>query len=142
MESASMVRKMLRAGVFALMGVIGVMATYGAATSANTADAEISEVMKKSFGKGGLKSQIVTAVKGEQWEDATKLAKEWNSLGEALGKNKPPKGDGKSWEKLCGGFSEATKGVLAGAEKKDAKAVNKAMGTINCKRCHDTHKGS
>jgi hypothetical protein len=137
-----MVRKMISAGVFALMGVVGVMATYGFATSANAADAEISEVMKKSFGKGGYKSSIVAAVKDANWEDAAKLAKEWNELAPALGKNKPPKGEAKSWEKLCGGFAAATKGVLAGTEKKDAKAVTKAMGAINCAACHKAHKGS
>jgi len=139
MESDSMLRKMIRAGAFALMGVIGILATYGA-TSADAADAEISEVMKKSFGKGGYKSSITTAVKGSKWEDATKLAKEWNELAPALGKNKPPRGDGKSWEKLCGGFCDATKGVLAGAEKKDAKAIGKAMGSIKCMDCHNQHR--
>jgi hypothetical protein len=136
-----MVRKMIRAGVFALMGMVGVLATYGVAASANRADADISEVMKKSFGKDGYKATITAAAKGEKWEDAVKLAKEWNELGVALGKNKAPKGDAKSWEKLCGGFAEATKGVLTGAEKKDAKAITKAIGAINCGTCHKAHKG-
>ena len=135
-------RKMLRAGAFGLLGLVGMMASYGIATSANAADAEIGEVMKKSFGKGGYKSTITAAVKGENWDDATKLAKEWNDLAPALGKNKPPKGNPKSWEKLCGGFEKATKGVLAGAEKKDAKAVGAAMRTINCAACHKAHKGN
>lgn len=135
-----MVRKLLRAGVVALVGVVGMMASYGMALSANAADADISEVMKKSFGKDGFKSSISKAVKGEKWEDAAKSAKEWNELAAALGKNKAPKGDAKSWAKLCDGFVEATKGVLTGAEKKDAKAVNKAMGTINCMSCHKAHK--
>jgi hypothetical protein len=135
-------RKMLRAGVFGLLGLVGMMASYGIATSANAADAEISEVMKKSFGKKGYKGSITAAVKGENWDDATKLAKEWNDLAPALSKNKPPKGNPKSWEKLCGGFEKATKGVLAGAEKKDAKAVSTAMRTINCMACHKAHKGN
>jgi hypothetical protein len=142
MECISMVRKMIRASMFSAMGVVAMLASYGVATSANAADVEIGEVMKKSFAKDGLKGKISTAVKGEKWEDAAKLAKEWNELSVALGKNKPPKGDPKSWEKLCGGFEEATKGVLAGAEKKDAKAVSKAMSTINCASCHKAHKGS
>jgi uncharacterized protein (DUF2147 family) len=137
-----MLRKMIRAGVFALMGMVGMIASYGAATTASAADADISEVMKKSFGKGGYKSSIASAVKGAKWEDAAKLAKEWNELAPALGKNKPPKGDDKSWEKLCGGFASATQGVLVGTEKKDAKAVTKAMSTINCASCHKAHKGS
>jgi hypothetical protein len=118
------------------------MAFYGIAMSANAPDAEIGEVMKKSFGKGGYKGSITAAVKGEKWEDAAKLAKEWNDLAPALSKNKPPKGNPKSWEKLCGGFEKATKGVLDGTEKKDAKAVTKAMSTINCGACHKAHKGN
>lgn len=135
-----MVRKLIRAGLFAGMGIVGMLATYGMAISANNADADIHDVMKKSFGKGGLKSQLSAAVKGEKWEDAAKLAKEMNDLGEALGKNKPPKGDVKSWDKLCKGFAKATQGILAGAEKKDAKAIAKAMSTIKCMTCHDAHK--
>lgn len=78
-----MMRKMLRAGVFGLLGMVGMMASYGIATSANAPDAEIGEVMKKSFGKGGYKGSITAAVKGEKWEDAAKLAKEWNDLAPA-----------------------------------------------------------
>ena len=37
---------------------------------------------------------------------------------------------------------KATKGVLEGTEKKDAKAVTKAMSTINCGACHKAHKGN
>jgi hypothetical protein len=141
MENDAMVRKMMRVGLFALMGMIGMIASYGAATSASAADADISEVMKKSFGKGGYKANITNAVKGSKWEDAAKLAKEWNELAPALAKNKPPKGNDTSWQKFCGGCVEATKGVLAGTEKKDADAVNKAMRTINCMNCHNRHKG-
>jgi len=140
MENASMLRKWMRAGAFALLGLIAVIASYGVANSANNADAEIGDVMKKSFGKGGYKTSITSAVKGQKWEDAAKLAKEWNELAPSLGKNTPPKGDAKSWEKLCGGFCDATKGVLDGAEKKDARAVTKAMSTINCMNCHRAHR--
>ena len=47
-----MFRKLMQSSVFALMGVVGVLATYGWAISANKA-ASISDVMKASFGKGG-----------------------------------------------------------------------------------------
>ena len=117
------------------------VASYGVALSANAADAEISEVMKKSFGKDGFKASITTAVKGEKWEDAAKSAKEWNELAAALAKNKPPKGDAKAWEKQCAGFAENTKAILEAAEKKDAKATNKAISGFNCMACHKAHKG-
>lgn len=134
-----MMRKMIQAGVFALMGVVGMMATYGVATSANAADAEISEVMKKSFGKGGYKTSISAAVKEAKWEDAAKSAKEWNELAAALGKNKPPKGDVKAWDVECKKFGKSTMAILAATEKKDAKGVKTAM-TFNCMGCHKAHK--
>lgn len=134
-----MLRKMIRAGAFALMGVIGILATYGAATSADAADAEISEVMKKSFGKGGYKSSITNSVKGSKWEDAAKSAKEWNELAAALGKNKPPMGDIKGWEAQCKKFGTSTKAILAATEKKDASGVKAAM-RFDCMGCHKAHK--
>lgn len=137
-----MVRKMIRAGAFTLMGVIGIVASYGVAMSANAADAEISEVMKKSFDKKtGYQTTIKAAVKGEKWEDAAKSAKEWNELAAALGKNKPPKGDAKAWEKQCAGFADNTKAILEATEKKDSKAATKAIGAFNCMACHKAHKG-
>ena len=135
-----MVRKILRAGVFALMGVVGVIATYGAATSASAADVEISDVMQKSFGKKGYKNSISAAVKNSEWEDAAKSAKEWNELAVALGKNKPPRGDSKAWEAECKKFGDSTKAILAATEKKDAKGVGAAM-RFNCMGCHKAHKG-
>ncbi|HVL15270.1 MAG TPA: hypothetical protein VM529_22050 [Gemmata sp.] len=135
-----MVRKMLRAGVVAALGMVAVLATYGVATSANLADPDISEVMSKSFGKGGLKGKVSAAVKGGKWEDATKAAKEWNELGTALAKSKPPKGDEKVWEENCKKFSDSTKAILAGTEKKDAKATNTALSSFKCMDCHKAHK--
>jgi hypothetical protein len=141
MESDSMLRKMIRAGVSALIGVIAVIATYGAAISADAApDADIGEVMQKSFGKRGYKNAIASAVKSAKWEDAAKVAKEWNELAAELGKNKPPKGDQKAWETECKKFGDNTKAVLTATEKKDAKGVTAAM-RFNCMGCHKAHKG-
>jgi hypothetical protein len=138
MECDSMVRKLLRAGVFALMGVVGVIATYGAATSAD-AEVEIGDVMQKSFGKKGYKNAISAAVKNAEWESAAKSAKEWNELAAALGKNKPPRGDVKAWENECKKFGANTKAILAATEKKDANGVKAAM-KFNCMGCHNAHK--
>jgi hypothetical protein len=138
MECVSMVRKLLRAGVFALMGVIGTIATYGAATSAD-AEVEISDVMQKSFGKKGFQKAIATAVQKAAWDDAAKSAKEWNELAAELGKNKPPRGDAKAWEGECKKFCDNTKAILAATEKKDAKGVKAAM-RFNCMGCHKAHK--
>ena len=138
-----MVRKMLQAGVFAALGLIAMMASYGVATTAEDKVPDISTIMAKSFkGKDSLKSAIAADVKGEKWEDAQKLAKDWSEMGAALGKNKPPKGDAKSWEELSKKFADNTKAVSDAAEKKDAKAVNTALTAIggSCKACHTNHK--
>jgi hypothetical protein len=140
MESDSMLRKMIRASMFALMGVVGMISTYGAATSADAADAEIGEVMQKSFGKTGYKNAVSSAVKNSNWEDAAKSAKAWNELAAALSKNKPPRGDSKAWEAECKKFGDSTKAIVTATEKKDAKGVSAAM-RFNCMGCHKAHKG-
>jgi hypothetical protein len=140
MESDSMLRKMIRASLFALVGVVGTVATYGAAMPADAADVEISDVMQKSFGKAGYKSAVSAAVKSSKWDDAAKSAKEWNELAAALGKNKPPRGDSKAWEAECKKFGDATKAILTATEKKDARGVTAAM-RFNCMGCHKAHKG-
>ncbi len=134
-----MVRKLIQMGVFGALGMISMMAAYGAATAADAKDADISTIMKASFGKGGFKTTLPAAVKGEKWDEATKLAKEWAEYGAALGKNKPPKGDAESWKKMSEAFTASTKSILTAAEKKDAKALTKAM-AFNCQGCHKGHK--
>lgn len=137
-----MVRKTIQASIFAALGLIGIMSTYSVATTAEDKVPDVSTIMSKSFGKGGYKTTVAAAVKGEKWEDATKLAKEWNDLGTAIGKNKPPKGEAKSWEEQCTKFSDSTKAIVDATDKKDAKAATKAIGSFNCGACHKAHKGS
>lgn len=49
---------------------------------------------------------------------------------EAMGKNKPPKGDEKAWKEKCDALVKAVK-------DDDTTAFKKA---VNCKACHDEHK--
>ena len=102
----------------------------------------IKEIMKKVPGKEGMVAKTNAAAKVEKWEDAQKLAKQLAEYGEALGKNKPKKGDNDSWEKHAKGFSEAMTSISDGAEKKDKDAVNDAVAKFgkSCKACHDSHK--
>ncbi|HSQ56143.1 MAG TPA: hypothetical protein VLM40_10420 [Gemmata sp.] len=137
-----MVRKLLRAGIVAALGMLAVMASYGVATSANREDVDVGEIMSKSFGKTGFKGQVAKAVKGGKWEDAEKIAKEWNDLGVTLVKAKPPRGDAKSWEQHAKKFGATTKMILDGTTNKDAKATTKAIGSFNCMGCHKAHKGA
>ena len=137
-----MVRKMLRACACAALGMVAVLFSYGVATPAEDKVPDIGTIMSKSFKKDGYKSTITAAVKGEKWEDAQKLAKEWNDLGASIGKNKPPKGEDKAWAEQCTKFADTTKAIVDGAEKKDSKAVTKAISSFNCMGCHKAHKGS
>jgi hypothetical protein len=135
-----MVRAAILAGVFATLGAVAVFVSHGAAAPADEKIPTVGTVMSRSFGKDGYKSAVLAAVKNDRWEDAHKLAREWNELGRALGKNKAPKGDEKSWEKLCAGFAENTKAILDATEKMDAKAANAKLGGFNCGICHKAHK--
>lgn len=139
-------QKLIRASLFAALGTMAVLFAYGNLGAAPAADdklPDISEIMKKGHAKtDGYVAKIKEATKGEKWEDAQKYAKDLNILGEALGKNKPPKGDEKSWKALTDKYADATKKVLKGAEDKDAKAVSAGLGAIggSCGGCHKAHK--
>lgn len=141
-----MLRKLLKVTLAASLGVMAVVLSYGGATGADEKKKDeklpdISEIMKKGHAKtDGYIAKIRESAKDEKWEDANKYAKSLALLGEALGKNKPPKGEADSWEKLSKKYAENTKLVLKGTEDKDAKAVNKGLGGINCGECHKLHK--
>lgn len=143
-----MLRKCIRASMFAAFGTMAVLlAVGGGATRADDKKddklPDISEIMKKGHAKSdGYIAKIKGAAKDGKWDDATMYAKDLNILGAALGKNKPTKGDEKSWKTLTDKYATNTKAALEGAEKKDAKAVNSALGAIgmSCGGCHKAHK--
>lgn len=136
-----MFRKLMHCSVFALMGVVGVLATYGWAISANKATS-ISDVMKASFGKDGFKAKITQAAKSKNYEDVAKLAKSWVGCVENLLQNKPPKGDEAAWKQRAEKFLSITRDLLAAAEKGDGKGVNASLGAVGklCGDCHKNHK--
>jgi cytochrome c556 len=102
----------------------------------------IKEIMKKVPGKSGLCAQCKTAGDAEKWEDAAKIATELKTLGEALGKNTPKKGDKGDWDKQAKTFSENMTAIAEATEKKDKKALEAAVKKFggSCKNCHDAHK--
>lgn len=139
-----MIRKILQAGVFAALGLIATMATYGAAASADDKSDKlptIKEIMDKGHkGSDAYLAKIKGDAKDGKWDEAKDYAKTLVVFGEALGKNKPPKGEDASWEKLTKKYAESTKAVLKAVEAKDAAATTKALGSINCGECHKAHK--
>jgi hypothetical protein len=138
-----MLRKFLKMTLAASLGLMAVVLA-GAISADDKKDdklPDIPEIMKKGHEKtDGYIAKINGAAKNGDWAEANKYAKSLAILGEALGKNKPPKGTPESWEKLTKKYAENTKLVLKGTEDKDTKSVNKGLGGINCRECHSQHK--
>jgi hypothetical protein len=117
------------------MGTLVLVAIGSAAALVRAEDKDekpkytIKEVMKKAH-KDGLMKKLA-AGDGTK-EDAETLV----SLYEALGKNKPPKGDAKSWMTKTKTLVEAAKEVL---DKKPG-AGEKLQKAANCAECHKAHK--
>ena len=138
-------KKLSRAALCAALGMLALVLAYGGAAAEDKKKddklPDIEEIMKKGHAKSdGYIDKIKAASKAGKWEDAQKYAKDLAILGDALGKNKPPKGDAKSWETLSKKYAANTKAALKATEDKDAKAVTKALSGINCKECHTKHK--
>lgn len=107
-------------------------ALAGFVTAASAVDPKytIGEVMKE-HGKMGIVAKL-RANKATK-EDKEKLVEMYIALGE----NDPPKGDKESWKQKCDALVAAAKAVAKG----EAKAMDKLNKAINCKACHDVHKG-
>jgi hypothetical protein len=92
----------------------------------------IEEVMEKAHeGDKSLMKKIV-AGKGSKEEKEQLL-----EMYVALTKNKPPKGDDKSWKEKTEALVAAAKAVLADEAGADAKLKKAAT----CAACHKVHKG-
>jgi hypothetical protein len=90
----------------------------------------IKEVMEQ-----GHKSKLCGKV-----ADGKASKEEKDSLVEmyiSLGKNKPPKGDAKSWETKTKALVDAAKECV----KDEKKGGPKLKAAVNCKACHEVHKG-
>jgi hypothetical protein len=139
-----MVRMTLRSCLLVALGLAAAVTI--SANVGNTAEDKVPDlhtIMSKSFNKKtGYKGAVETAVKGENWEEAQKVTKEWNDLAVAIAKNKPTKGEQKSWDEYCAKFTDNMKTIVDATDKKDAKAANKALNSFNCGACHKAHKGS
>jgi cytochrome c556 len=143
-----MVRKLIRVALCGALGVLAMTLAVGTAATAGQKDKDdkvptISEIMTQGHkGTDSFLAKLKSEVKGEKWDDATTNAKALAVFGEALGKNKPPKGDEKSWKALTEKYAKNTKAVLTAVEKKDAAAANKALAAIgsSCGGCHKAHK--
>ncbi|MFO0822751.1 MAG: cytochrome c [Gemmataceae bacterium] len=103
---------------------------------------EAEDIMKKNHGKkGGLIPKIADLVKNDKIADALPLAKQAAALAASLPKDRPKKGDKKSWDELSKDYADTTKDLAAAIEKKDVEAAKSALSAINgsCKACHEAH---
>lgn len=136
-------RQVLRAAVCAALGVAVVTLSAGSAPTADEKTPTIKEIMTQGHkGTDAFLAKIGKEAKGGKWDDAQSHAKALAVFGEALGKNKPPKGDEKSWEAMAKKYHDNTQAVLKATEKKDAAATDKALKAIgaSCGGCHKAHK--
>ena len=137
-----MVRKLVSAWAVAALTVALSVGGYSADDEKTPPTKEIMKKMQGKTDAPGLIKRSKDAGKDEKWEDAQKLAKEMAELGKAVGKNKPPKGDAESWEKLTKKYAEHTAAIAEAAEKKDTKAHADAVKafTDSCMACHMEHR--
>jgi len=113
------------------IGVAVALAVALSGVSVQADDASIKDVMKKAHGG---KPSLLAKVTGGKASDDEK--KELLSLYEALGKNKPPKGDEGEWKTRTEALVKGAKAAVEGA-KDAAKQLGKAA---NCGACHKAHR--
>jgi hypothetical protein len=90
----------------------------------------IKEVMKLAH-----KNKLMEKVAGG---DASMSEKEkLLGLYIALSEGKPPRGDGKDWKMRCDAIVKAARAVVKGEDGAEARLKK----TVNCKGCHEKHKG-
>jgi hypothetical protein len=92
----------------------------------------IKEVMKKAHGGKPKLCEKVATGKASKEEKEQLL-----DLYTALSKNKPPKGEADSWKEKTGALVSAAKACVAG----DEDGPDKLKKAVNCKACHEAHKG-
>jgi hypothetical protein len=123
-------RQGLRYGAAALLAVaFAGMTVLGAADTKPKYD--IETIMEKAHDEDNGIFHKVVAGKATDEQKKTLL-----ELYTELGKNKPPKGEAKSWKEKTTALVAAAKEVVDGKED-GVKDLKKAA---NCKGCHSIHK--
>jgi cytochrome c556 len=105
---------------------------------------EIMKIVNKP--KGGLHRTVGMALEEDSinWDNVSKMSKQYAELADALGKNPcPKKGTLESWTKLCKVYAEDAKALETAVGKKDKDASVTAWSKLNrsCTACHDEHRG-
>ncbi|HXG08371.1 MAG TPA: cytochrome c [Gemmataceae bacterium] len=129
-----------------VLTVCGVLSqTEGPAGAQGSRTPTVKEVMERLH--KGANSPLTTIRADLQadlpdWPEVQKAAKDFVTLGAALGKNNPPKGDRQSWARLTAQYLENAKALDAAAQRRDQKAALVAHSRLNesCKGCHSAHR--
>jgi hypothetical protein len=107
----------------------------------------IKQVMKKlNAGPNSMTANLGKDLDEDRpaWDDIKKETKEFVTFAEALGKNKPPKGDADHWRKITKEYLETAKALATAADKEDKKAAKSAHAKLSapgtCKACHSEHR--
>ncbi len=137
-----------------LLTVAGLLAALtAAALRPNPVDAqgEKPPTVKEIMGKLNKGPNSLTPMIGKDlrdnppdWDHIQKDAKTFVTLAAALQKNRPPKGDAGSWEKLAKTYTDNARALEDAAEKKDPKAAQTAIARLadmkSCGACHAAHR--
>ncbi len=129
--------------VVGLTAILGLALTFAGADDEKTAT--IKEVMRKLH-KGAnaplAKLKKALAADSPDWEAIQKTTKDFATVGAALPKNDPPKGDKEDFKKLAESYSKNAKSLNEAAKEEDkaeALAAFKKVST-SCMACHKAHK--
>ncbi len=131
--------------IVAALAVLFAVALIAPTSVAEDDAPSIKDIMNKAH-KGGdsILSKLGKDLKAEKpdWDEIAALSKELVTLGSALGKNKPKKGDQESWDKLTKEYVETATALQAAAEKKEKKDAAAAQEKLSksCMSCHKAHK--
>ena len=131
--------------------VLTLMAVLGLTTSPVGADDEktptIKQVMQKLHkGANSPLAKLKTALKADspEWKSIQDTTKDFVSLGAALAKNDPPKGEKEDFKKLADSYYENAKAMDDAAKKEDKDGASKAFSKVStsCMACHKAHRPS
>ncbi|HLN28067.1 MAG TPA: hypothetical protein VK395_09990 [Gemmataceae bacterium] len=129
----------------AVLVACGLILIAGSAVADNDDDVPaVKEIMRKLYGgRNGLRAALLKNLKSDKpsWDEIQRQAEEIAKLGAAIGKNDPPRGDQKSWEKFTTTFATNAKAVDTAAQKQNKLAIQTAFNRMgNCTACHSAHK--
>jgi cytochrome c556 len=138
-------KPLLCGGVVLVVLLLAGLVSGPVGASSDDETPSIKKVMTKLHkGKNSPLNKAKAALKAgsPDWAVIQKEAKLFATLGAALPKSDPPRGDKESYEKLAKDYATAGKAFETSAEKEDLKGSNAALKKIStsCMPCHKEHR--